>query len=216
MRIPLLVVALVFATAPTLLSQVTIKPTVGYMILDHTLGPISTFESAEIRNSLGFGVALETATSIRSLGVRLGFSTTFNADLTKVFGPCDACAGPPNIGGASLLNFSGSALWRPGLGSRVQPYLLGGVGLKRLEVRHRLETQASMTHVDRSIRAAVHAGAGIGIPVGSTLLELEAVDYLSGFWGDKSNSDGSIGLPAAALNRTRHDVTLSAGLRIRL
>jgi hypothetical protein len=221
MRITPMIIATLLSVTPVY-AQISVAPTAGFLKTDRAVNMISDTHRAELPGATIIGVSLETATPISTLHFRAAFATTYGADLSSrpavLFGPCDMCSDSftPQIGTASIQNFAASAVWRPNLDWAVRPHFLAGGGLKRLETSRYVDGEAQLRHVHSSTRPAIHAGAGLGVKVGFASLEFEAIDYLSGFWGDDVSARTSGDLAENAMNRNRHDLALGASIRIPL
>jgi hypothetical protein len=104
------------------------------------------------------------------------------------------------LGDGSVLAVAADLVLRPLPRLLVQPYLLGGLGLKRLDYSY---TQEGLSHplpADRR-EVALHAGLGADLMLGRIGIMAEITDYIT------RHEDGGFG---------QHDAFAFVGLRYRL
>jgi opacity protein-like surface antigen len=140
----------------------------------------------EMENAMALGVTADAGflrgTALYSSGARISSR---------------GITGTDKIGDGSMLVLSGDAVWRPLPRVALQPYLLGGVGLKRFD--YSIDDQGFSAMFDDHTDFAWHVGAGADLMLGNVGIMAEISDYI----GSKNREFG------------RHDTFVTAGLRIR-
>lgn len=104
-----------------------------------------------------------------------------------------------DIGDGSVLTAAADFVYRPLPRLLVQPYLVGGLGLKRQEYSYRDEGFSNP--LDDELDVAVHVGIGADVMFGGVGVSAEITDYVT------RHQDGGFG---------QHDAFALIGLRLRL
>ena len=173
----------------------------GYYVPTQDLGVLTDagFERAvefgERERSFAYSLGLELAVSGPISGrATLAYATT--ADLSVQGGMCPECEASNN-----LLNATAALVFRPlPSGVPVQPYLLGGGGVKHYDLTSLDELHRSPLH-DQTRRTML-LGAGIEVRMGPLRVVTELSDYISPILGDND------------VETTQHDLFLTAGLML--
>lgn len=173
----------------------------GYYVPTQDLGPLADagFEQAvefgERERSFAYSLGLELAVSGPISGrATLAYGTT--AELAVKEGMCPECEARNN-----LLNATAALVFRPlPGGSPIQPYLLGGGGVKHYDLESLDELHRSPLH-DQT-RNTMLLGAGIEVRMGPLRVVTELSDYISPIFGDND------------LETTQHDLFWTAGLML--
>jgi hypothetical protein len=143
-------------------------------------------DELEMENAMTLGVSAEAGflrgTAIYSTGATISSRGITNTD---------------DIGDGSMLLLAGDVVWRPLPRIALQPYLLGGVGLKRFD--YSIEDQGLRSAFDDHTDFAWNVGAGADLMLGNVGIMAEVSDFI----GSKRREFG------------RHDTIVTAGLRIR-
>jgi hypothetical protein len=133
------------------------------------------------------------------LNIELGWLRGSVAYATGATISDDGVTGEDEIGDGSVLAAAADLVLRPLPRLLVQPYLLGGVGLKRQDFSFDDDTVADLPE-DRS-DLALHVGVGADLMLGGFGIMAEITDYIT------RNEDDSFG---------QHDAFAMVGLRVRL
>lgn len=164
-----------------------LTPSVGAHRPEETVYGIATETDLERENALALGVSLETG----PLRGSLLYATEATIARSGV-------GGVREIGEASVLGLSGALVFRPLQGSVLQPYLLGGLGVKHYD--YSFEDGADGDLPGRDSEAALHFGGGLALQLGRIGVMVELTDMM----GFENREFG------------RHDGFLMAGVRWRL
>ena len=158
----------------------------------------------------GFGQAVEFGKRERSfaysLGLELGISGPISGRATLAYGTsadvavergmCAECEARNNI-----LNATAAVVFRPLPGGiPIQPYLLGGGGVKHYDLQSLDELQRSV--LNDQTRTTLLLGAGIEIRLGPIRVVTELTDYISPILADNDQET------------TQNDLFLTAGLKL--
>lgn len=173
----------------------------GYYVPTRDLGVLTdagfdrAVEFGERERSFAYSLGLELAVSGPISGrATLAYATT--ADLGVEGGMCPECEASNN-----LLNATAALVFRPLPGGvPLQPYLLGGGGVKHYDLSSLDELHRSPLH-DQTRRTML-LGAGIEIRLGPMRVVTEVSDYISPVFADRD------------LETTQHDLFWTAGLML--
>ena len=173
----------------------------GYYVPTQDLGVLrdAGFEQAvkfgKRERSFAYSLGLELAVSGPIAGrATLAYATT--ADLGVEGGMCPECKARNN-----LLNATAAIVFRPlPSGVPVQPYLLGGGGVKHYDLTSLDELHRSPLH-DQTRRTML-LGGGIEVRMGPLRIVTELSDYISPIFSDND------------METTQHDLFLTAGLML--
>ena len=184
--------ALLALSAAPVSAQVYITPAVGVFI------PATDLEDLE-------GQAEQTrfdrsGTLGLGLNVELGWLRGSVAYATGATISDEGVSGG-DIGDGSVLAVAADLLVRPLPRVLVQPYLLGGVGLKRQDFSFDDEGISENPLPSDKTDFALHAGVGADVMLGRIGIMAEITDYIT------SNEDSTFG---------QHDAFALVGLRVRL
>ena len=173
----------------------------GYYVPTQDLGLLAdagfgqAVEFGERERSFAYSLGLELAVSGPISGrATLAYATS--SDLAVQAGMCPECEARNN-----LLNATAALVFRPlPSGVPVQPYLLGGGGVKHYDL-------ASLDELGRSplqdqTRRTMLLGAGIEVRLGPLRIVTELSDYISPIFADND------------VETTQHDLFLTAGLML--
>ena len=173
----------------------------GYYVPTQDLGLLAdagfgqAVEFGERERSFAYSLGLELAVSGPISGrATLAYATS--ADLAVQAGMCPECEARNN-----LLNATAALVFRPlPSGVPVQPYLLGGGGVKHYDL-------ASLDELGRSplqdqTRRTMLLGAGIEVRMGPLRIVTELSDYISPIFADNN------------VETTQHDLFWTAGLML--
>jgi hypothetical protein len=170
---------------------VHIVPTVGAFI------PASDFRG--VREGADQVRLEREATLGLSLNVEVGL---FRASLAYASGATISERGAEGrTGDGSVLAVAADLLLRPISGGPLQPYLLGGAGLKRQDFSFEDDGLSSNPLPDGSRDLTLHFGGGLDLMLGGIGLRFEVSDFLS------RDDEGSF---------RQHDAFVMVGLRFRL
>ena len=181
--------AVALATATSAHAQVSITPLVGAYI---PAGDLKAVQS-------GAETAVLDRDGTLALGLNLEFGM-LRGSLAYASGTTIRDADEEDIGEGSVLTAAADIVFRPLPRILVQPYLLGGVGLKNASYdRETTDLLAPFPEDDSDL--SLHAGIGADLMLGRFGLVAELTDYISkdeaGDWG-------------------MHDAFLMAGIKYRL
>jgi hypothetical protein len=174
-------------------AQIYITPSVGVFL------PASDLEDLEGQaeqtrfdrsGTLGLGLNLE-----------LGWLRGSVAYATGATISDEGVTGEDEIGDGSVLAVAADLIVRPLPRLLVQPYLLGGVGLKRQDFSYEDEGLGSNPLPSDKTDFALHAGIGADVMLGRIGIMAEITDYIT------RNEDSTFG---------QHDAFAMVGLRVRL
>lgn len=173
----------------------------GYYVPTQDLGVLTdagfgqAVEFGERKRSFAYSLGLELAVSGPISGrATLAYATT--ADLGVQAGMCPECEARNN-----LLNATAALVFRPlPSGVPVQPYLLGGGGVKHYDLESLDELRRSPLH-DQTRRTML-LGAGIEVRMGPLRIVTELSDYISPILADND------------METTQHDLFWTAGLML--
>lgn len=173
----------------------------GYYVPTEDLGTLmgAGFEQAvdfgERERSFAYSLGLELAVSGPISGrATLAYATT--ADLAVVEGMCPECEARNNV-----LHATAALVFRPlPSGLAIQPYLLGGGGVKHYDLASLDEFQRSPLH-DQTRRTLL-IGAGLEVRMGPFRVVTELSDYISPVFSDHD------------METTQNDLFLTAGLML--
>ena len=206
--------------------SLSINPRFGYFASDKPLGYFTPDgPTVEMPAAATAGLTVELGTPYRFLALRATAQSTLNAGLARKvptgFTSCGTgCASMeheshPIAQSGSLLNLSMDAVIRPAPASwRYQPYGVLGAGLKRYDLGRGVYNGDPQSQFGgRSAGLAINTGAGIDVPLGKAVLNIEVVDYVSGF--SRASSPQS-SLSQKAFTAIRHDLFMSLGFRVNL
>jgi hypothetical protein len=174
-------------------AQIHITPAIGVFV------PASDLEDLE-------GQAAQTrfdrsGTLALGLNLELGWLRGSIAYATGATISDDGISGEDEIGDGSVLAAAADIVLRPLPRLLVQPYLLGGVGLKRQDFSYDDEGLGTNPLPSDKTDFALHAGVGADVMFGRIGIMAEISDYIT------SNEDRSFG---------QHDAFGLIGLRVRL
>ena len=173
----------------------------GYYVPTQDLGFLAdagigqAVEFGERERSFAYSLGLELAVSGPISGrATLAYGTT--ADLAVEEGMCPECESRNN-----LLNATAALVFRPlPSGVPVQPYLLGGGGVKHYDLSSLDELHRSP--LQDQTRRTMLLGVGIEVRVGPLRIVTELSDYISPIFGDGD------------AETTQHDLFWTAGLML--
>lgn len=192
MKIIRVLAAAAAIAAPSAASaQVTITPAAGAFIPASDLASLregADRARIERAGTLGLGLNLELGWLRGSVAYATG------ATLSE-----SGVDGRENIGDGSLLAAAVDVVLRPLPRVLVQPYVLGGAGLKREDYSFRDAAIENPLPADRS-EFALHVGAGADLMLGGFGVMVEITDFIS------RKPDGGFG---------QHDAFAMLGVRIR-
>jgi hypothetical protein len=163
-----------------------LTPSMGAHRPGENVYEVATGTDLERENALALGLNLETGPLRGSLLYATGATISRRG-----------VGGESEVGDGTVLGVAGSLVFRPLGGSVLQPYLLGGVGMKQL--RYSFDDDSLDDLSDHESEAALHFGGGIALTLGRIGVMVELTD-LMGF------EDREFG---------RHDTFLMAGVRLR-
>lgn len=174
-------------------AQVHITPSVGVFI------PASDLEDLE-------GQAEQTrfdrsGTLGLGLNIELGWLRGSVAYATGATISDEGVSGEDEIGDGSVLAVAADLVVRPLPRLLVQPYLLGGLGLKRQDFSYDDDGLGTNPLPSDKTDLAVHAGVGADLMFGRFGIMAEVTDYIT------RNEDSTFG---------QHDAFAMVGLRVRM
>lgn len=173
----------------------------GYYVPTEDLGTLADAGFGEAvdfgkrERSFAYSLGLELAISGPISGrATLAYGTT--ADLPVEAGMCPECKARNN-----LLNATAALVFRPlPAGLAIQPYLLGGGGVKHYDLASLDELRRSP--LNDQTRRTLLLGAGIEIRLGPVRVVTELSDYISPMFADND------------VETTQNDLFLTAGLML--
>ena len=173
----------------------------GYYVPTQDLGLLTdagfgqAVEFGERERSFAYSLGLELAVSGPISGrATLAYATS--ADLAVQAGMCPECEARNN-----LLNATAALVFRPlPSGVPVQPYLMGGGGVKHYDLESLDALHRSPLH-DQTRRTML-LGAGIEVRMGPLRIVTELSDYISPIFADND------------VETTQHDLFWTAGLML--
>ena len=171
---------------------ITVTPALGAFVPAsdlRELGEAAEQRSLDRSGTLGLGVNVDAGWLRGSIAYATGATLTDRG-----------ITGRGDIGDGSVLALAADFVWRPLPRILVQPYLLGGGGLKRQEYSYDDAGFADVFPADRT-DFTLHFGVGADIWLGGIGVMAEITDFLS------RRSDDSFG---------QHDAFIMAGLRFRV
>lgn len=174
-------------------AQVYITPAVGVYIPASDLDDLQDqAEQTRLDRSgtLGLGLNIELGWLRGSVAYATGASISE-----------EGVDGGDEIGDGSVLSVAADLVVRPLPRLLVQPYLLGGVGLKRQDFSFNDEGAATNPLPSDKTDFALHAGVGADVMLGKFGVMAEITDYIT------RNEDSTFG---------QHDAFAMVGLRFRL
>lgn len=183
---------LVLPAAPAA-AQIYITPAAGVFIPASDLEDLEgQAEATRLSRSgtLGLGVNLE-----------LGWLRGSVAYATGATISDEGVTGEDEIGDGSVLAVAADLIVRPLPRLLVQPYLLGGVGLKRQDFSYNDDGVGTNPLPSDKTDFALHAGLGADVMLGRIGIMAEVTDYIT------RNEDSTFG---------QHDAFAMVGLRVRL
>lgn len=180
--------AMLAVAAPTAHAQVAITPLIGGYIPASDLKAVRT--GAE-------DIAIEREGTL-ALGLNLEFGM-LRGSVAYASGTTIQDADQQDIGKGNVLAAAADIVLRPLPRVLVQPYLLGGVGIKNLSYDNDAGIGNAFPEDDSDL--SLHAGIGADLMLGSIGIVAEITDYIS------KDADGKWGV---------HDAFLMAGLKLRL
>jgi hypothetical protein len=163
-----------------------------------TLGDVE----ADMKGTLGVGLGLEVGVPLSPIGFRAGFDYATNSKLSL-----KGISAGEDEAGAKLLAVTGDVVLRP-LPRLivVQPYLVGGAGVKRYDFElSELEADAQGLFPEDQTDFTLHGGAGVDISLGPLALRAEVSDYVSWFELDEGGE-----------RKMQNDIFATLGLRLQL
>ena len=174
-------------------AQVYITPSLGVFI------PASDLEDLE-------GQAEQTSfdrsgTLGLGLNIELGWLRGSVAYATGATISDEGISGEDEIGDGSVLAVAADLVVRPLPRLLVQPYLLGGLGLKRQDFSYNDDGVSTNPLPSDKTDLAVHAGVGADLMLGRFGIMAEITDYIT------RNEDSTFG---------QHDAFAMVGLRVRM
>lgn len=173
----------------------------GYYVPTDDLGVLTdagfghAVEFGERERSFAYSLGLELAVSGPISGrATLAYGTS--ADVVVEEGMCPECEARNNV-----LNATAALVFRPLPGGfAIQPYLLGGGGVKHYDLQSLDVLQRS--HLQDQTRRTLLLGAGLEIRLGPMRVVTEISDYISPIFADND------------LETTQHDLFWTAGLML--
>jgi opacity protein-like surface antigen len=174
-------------------AQIYITPAAGVFIPASDLVDLEgQAEATRLSRSgtLGLGVNLE-----------LGWLRGSVAYATGATISDEGVTGEDEIGDGSVLAVAADLIVRPLPRLLVQPYLLGGVGLKRQDFSYNDDGVGTNPLPSDKTDFALHAGLGADVMLGRIGIMAEVTDYIT------RNEDSTFG---------QHDAFAMVGLRVRL
>jgi opacity protein-like surface antigen len=174
-------------------AQIYITPAAGVFIPASDLEDLEgQAEATRLSRSgtLGLGVNLE-----------LGWLRGSVAYATGATISDEGVTGEDEIGDGSVLAVAADLIVRPLPRLLVQPYLLGGVGLKRQDFSYNDDGVGTNPLPSDKTDFALHAGLGADVMLGRIGIMAEVTDYIT------RNEDSTFG---------QHDAFAMVGLRVRL
>lgn len=188
-------------------AQVRLVPQVGLYVPTTELGEIDSVEGAvelaKMESTLGFGLGLEFLPG-----------QTWSFRLNALYGTRSEVpvrgVGCPDCGEArsTVAAVTGTAILRP-LPNLivVQPYLMGGAGVKRYDFDQDAAREEGLSaFVSDQNRLAGQLGAGVEVNAGFATLLFEVSDLVSGFRPGSGDGEGS--------GKTQHDFFITIGLSL--
>jgi hypothetical protein len=183
------VAAALFAAPSAAAAQIHITPAAGAYIPASDLRGLQA-EAEERRlnreSTLGLGLNIDAGWLRGSIAYATGASVSE-----------DGVQGSENIGDGSVLAVAADLVLRPLPRVLVQPYLLGGLGFKRLDYSYSEDGVTGALPADQR-EVALHVGVGADVMFGRIGVMAEITDYIS------RNESG------------QHDAFAFVGLRYRL
>lgn len=180
-------------TAAPAAAQIYITPAAGVFIPASDLEDLEgQAEATRLSRSgtLGLGINLELGWLRGSVAYATG------ATISE-----EGVTGEDDIGDGSVLAVAADLIVRPLPRLLVQPYLLGGVGLKRQDFSYNEDAGGTNPLPSDLTDFALHAGLGADVMLGRFGIMAEITDYIT------RNEDSTFG---------QHDAFAMVGLRVRL
>jgi hypothetical protein len=180
-------------TAAPAAAQIYITPAAGVFIPASDLEDLEgQAEATRLSRSgtLGLGINLELGWLRGSVAYATG------ATISE-----EGVTGEDDIGDGSVLAVAADLIVRPLPRLLVQPYLLGGVGLKRQDFSYNDDGVGTNPLPSDLTDFALHAGLGADVMLGRFGIMAEITDYIT------RNEDSTFG---------QHDAFAMVGLRVRL
>jgi hypothetical protein len=178
-------------TAPAA-GQVTLTPMVGVHVPASDLEGLRE-QAEQSRVERGGTMALGLAVELGWLRGSIAYAT--GATLTE-----KGVQGGEDIGEGSVLAAAADIVWRPLPRLLVQPYLLGGAGVKREDYSWNQSGTSDVFPADRS-EFALHFGVAADVMLGRLGIMAEVTDFLG------RQPDGGF---------AQHDAFVFVGLRVRM
>jgi hypothetical protein len=186
-------VLLLVATSGAASAQIHITPSIGAYIPASDLKDLRT-QAEETRlereGTLGLGLNIEMGMLRGSIAYASGAKITDNGVSDR-----------ESLGDGSVLAAAADIVLRPLPRLLVQPYLLGGVGFKRLDYSYDDEGLGTNPLPEDKRELALHGGIGADLMLGSFGIMAEVTDFVS---KDEEDKWGM------------HDAFLMVGLRLKL
>jgi hypothetical protein len=187
------IAGLLALTAAPAAAQIYITPAAGVFIPASDLEDLEgQAEATRLSRSgtLGLGINLELGWLRGSVAYATG------ATISE-----EGVTGEDDIGDGSVLAVAADLIVRPLPRLLVQPYLLGGVGLKRQDFSYNDDGVGTNPLPSDLTDFALHAGLGADVMLGRFGIMAEITDYIT------RNEDSTFG---------QHDAFAMVGLRVRL
>lgn len=180
------------AQAPAV--DLNLVPKIGYFVpLSDLTTARGTFEDVEtkLKNSFAIGLAAELDVLLLPVDLRANLEYAMDTGIEDVDGS-----------DGTLLVLTGDLVFRPLPTPFLQPYLIGGAGIKQYDLSF-----GTLGDEDSS-DLTLHLGAGLDLKFGPLSIMAEASDYIS--WFEQATSSDS------SSKRIQNDVFVMIGFRVGL
>jgi hypothetical protein len=201
---------------------VKLAPTVGWYAPTQNLRRVPEEGSSDwTRIAAGpmAGLTAELGLPVRAVSVRGGLMYVRSGLDARRFAGFESCGSDcdeavyrsePIAGARVFIAVADVVLRTPRIGP-VQPYVLGGAGIKRYDFAQRELSGGYAAEYARDVTQGTrHVGLGTDLRVGNHLLVLEVSDYVGGF---RSAADPAQSGTTAPGGRRQHDISFTAGFK---
>ena len=201
----LMLLGSVLAPSSPASAQIRLIPQVGLYVPQNDLGRVDggseAVDVAKKESTLGYGASLELGAS-GMLGLRIGGVYGSQSDVAVSGVGCSGCAAR-----STVIALTGALVLRP-LPSLplLQPYLLGGAGVRRYDFDLEGAQLQDLEDVLNQNKLTWHLGVGSEIDLGLVRLIAEVSDYFGEF---DLGTDGG-----AQAGEKQHDFFVTVGLII--